>query len=236
MGFMVKDGKNQLWSTRIQDNMVLQPSDSLKISILVNHSGDAHKSSQHLVVGKNGNKATIFQNPAAQHSLKCGNNTVTQTGRCDAAQTSVNGVFGYCQNQLIFEENFDSATLDTTKWSYDIRSLSTGKITEEFAVFDSRDENIFLRDGYLNIRPTFTKDDMRQASINFGSRCTPVSTVRRECKMSSMSPFLYVPPVNSSQIHTRNAFNFKYGRVEIKAKLPKGDWLLPCKCKSNVKL
>ena len=33
--------------------------------------------------------------------------------------------------------------------------------------------------------------------------------------------------VQSARIRSVNAFSFKYGRIEIRAQLPKGDWLWP---------
>jgi hypothetical protein len=35
----------------------------------------------------------------------------------------------------------------------------------------------------------------------------------------------YINPVMSAKVTTVNSFAFKYGRVEVKAKLPKGNWL-----------
>lgn len=37
-----------------------------------------------------------------------------------------------------------------------------------------------------------------------------------------------LPPIKTARINTKDSFNFKYGRVEIRAKLPRGDWLFPC--------
>lgn len=34
-------------------------------------------------------------------------------------------------------------------------------------------------------------------------------------------------PILSARLRTANSFSFKYGRVEFRAKLPKGDWLWP---------
>ena len=34
-------------------------------------------------------------------------------------------------------------------------------------------------------------------------------------------------PIKSARIRTAESFSFKYGRVEVEAKLPKGDWLWP---------
>lgn len=37
----------------------------------------------------------------------------------------------------------------------------------------------------------------------------------------------YLNPLQSARLRTVHSFNFKYGRVEAEAKLPKGDWLWP---------
>ncbi len=34
-------------------------------------------------------------------------------------------------------------------------------------------------------------------------------------------------PTMSARLHTRTKFNFRFGRVEIRAKMPVGDWLWP---------
>ena len=36
-----------------------------------------------------------------------------------------------------------------------------------------------------------------------------------------------LPPIQSAYLQTKETFNFKYGKVEVKAKLPKGKWLWP---------
>lgn len=35
------------------------------------------------------------------------------------------------------------------------------------------------------------------------------------------------PPVRNGRLHTRGSFGFRYGRVQIRAQLPTGDWLFP---------
>ena len=37
----------------------------------------------------------------------------------------------------------------------------------------------------------------------------------------------YINPIQSARLRTVNSFNFRYGRVEVEAKMPKGDWLWP---------
>ena len=36
-----------------------------------------------------------------------------------------------------------------------------------------------------------------------------------------------INPIQSARIRTAKSFSFKYGRVEVRAKLPKGDWIWP---------
>ena len=34
-----------------------------------------------------------------------------------------------------------------------------------------------------------------------------------------------LPPIQSARVNTKNTFAFKYGKVEINAKMPGGDWI-----------
>lgn len=38
-----------------------------------------------------------------------------------------------------------------------------------------------------------------------------------------------ISPVVSARLRTAGTFSFKYGKVEIRAKMPTGDWLWPGK-------
>jgi hypothetical protein len=40
-------------------------------------------------------------------------------------------------------------------------------------------------------------------------------------------PNQVVNPITSASIKTSKSFNFKFGRIEIRAKMPKGDWIWP---------
>lgn len=40
-------------------------------------------------------------------------------------------------------------------------------------------------------------------------------------------PLAILPPIRSGRVYTSESFSFKYGKVEVRAKLPKGDWLWP---------
>ena len=47
------------------------------------------------------------------------------------------------------------------------------------------------------------------------------------CERTSGAGGNILNPIMSARVRTVNSFAFKYGRIEIKAKMPKGDWLWP---------
>lgn len=61
--------------------------------------------------------------------------------------------------------------------------------------------------------------------IYINNRCTgQIDTT--ECKrVASGSQIL--PPVMTGKVTTRHKFGFKYGRIEVRVKLPAGNWLIP---------
>ena len=46
------------------------------------------------------------------------------------------------------------------------------------------------------------------------------------------APGAVLNPIQSARIRTSTGFNFKYGRLEVEAKMPTGDWLWPGKFKN----
>lgn len=47
------------------------------------------------------------------------------------------------------------------------------------------------------------------------------------CERNAAASGNYINPIQSARIRTTKSFSTKYGKVEVKAKLPKGDWLWP---------
>jgi beta-glucanase (GH16 family) len=47
------------------------------------------------------------------------------------------------------------------------------------------------------------------------------------CYRNAMGSGNYINPITSARLRSVNSFAFKYGRVQINAKLPKGDWIWP---------
>lgn len=46
------------------------------------------------------------------------------------------------------------------------------------------------------------------------------------CERTGSIPMI-INPIRSAKIRTLDSFSFKYGKVEISAKMPTGDWLIP---------
>lgn len=63
--------------------------------------------------------------------------------------------------------------------------------------------------------------------LDLGDKCT--GNTIRQCRASAHpKPGNFsVPPVRSARINTKNSVQLTYGRVEVTARLPKGDWLWP---------
>jgi hypothetical protein len=91
--------------------------------------------------------------------------------------------------------------------------------------------NTFVRDGKLYLLPTLTSDVLGRGAIFDGhtyniTDCT--GTNYTTCGVvSNISTGAVIPPVMSSRISTRKSHSIRFGRVEVVAKLPRGDWLWP---------
>ena len=48
------------------------------------------------------------------------------------------------------------------------------------------------------------------------------------------NPTNYVNPIQSARVRTVNSFSFTYGKVDITAKMPTGDWLWPGKIMDRI--
>ncbi|XP_058836074.1 beta-1,3-glucan-binding protein-like [Topomyia yanbarensis] len=146
---------------------------------------------------------------------------------CDKAQTQVNGR-KVCSGKLIFEETFDTAELNGQKWRIENRFASDPD--NEFVVYADFKENIQLRNGKLLIKPTLFESKFGPGSTNtkfmFAAECTGVQN-SRDCIRDRKIDFDMIPPALSAQISTYNSFKFMYGKILIRAKLPKGDWIFP---------
>lgn len=128
--------------------------------------------------------------------------------------------------QLIFDEPFDA--LNKSIWNHEVKAPLSPDY--EFCVYHN-DQHTFLAkidDGKLRIKPVMLEDIYGEGITTYGSlivsECT--SIVPAECSRRATS-FNILPPVLSSRLTTKGSFSFQYGKIEIKAKFPEGDWLYP---------
>jgi hypothetical protein len=94
------------------------------------------------------------------------------------------------------------------------------------------DENVYVEGGHLIIKPTLQDEALmsKDNTINLLDDGTCTSTDWASCVAATnltSGNWTVVPPTKSGRIHTRKGATIKYGRVEVTAKLPQGDWLWP---------
>lgn len=128
--------------------------------------------------------------------------------------------------------NDDFDTLDTNTWQREVRLDGYGHGSFQWTTND--DKNSFVEDGILYLVPTLTSDVIGEDAVSNGytlnlttdGTCT--STNVSQCvAVSNSSRLTVINPVRSARLITKNTVTLNYGKVEVKAKFPTGDWLWP---------
>ncbi|XP_076173526.1 beta-1,3-glucan-binding protein [Ptiloglossa arizonensis] len=128
--------------------------------------------------------------------------------------------------ELLLNENFD--TLNNSIWKRDIRIPLSPDY--EFCVYHNEHHGhlVQIATGKLRIRPVILEDLYGESATTYGKiklgGCT--SNIAVECSRNATA-FNILPPVISARLTTKHSFNFRYGKIEIRAKFPAGDWLYP---------
>ncbi|KZT71227.1 glycoside hydrolase family 16 protein [Daedalea quercina L-15889] len=131
-----------------------------------------------------------------------------------------------------FSDDF-SGGLDTTNtWVPDNELGGFGN--GEFQITRQTTTNLHVTNGELYITPTLVSDEISGGysaildggSFSLGDECSTTNTTACEAT-SSNSTGSVINPVFSSRISTKGKYSIKYGKVEVVAKLPQGDWLWP---------
>ncbi|XP_072051802.1 beta-1,3-glucan-binding protein-like [Amphiura filiformis] len=134
-------------------------------------------------------------------------------------------------NGLIFEDTFDSFDLYT--WEHEITGGGGGNW--EFQFYINNRTNSYTRDGILYLKPTLAEDTYGEGWAQYGTLnlwgSSPANLCTGHawwgCERSADGVNNYVNPIQSARIRTVNSFGFTYGKVEVSAKLPRGDWIWP---------
>ncbi|XP_072018556.1 beta-1,3-glucan-binding protein-like [Amphiura filiformis] len=133
-------------------------------------------------------------------------------------------------NGLIFEDNFDS--LNKNVWEHEITAGGGGNW--EFQYYTNNRTNSYCRDGTLFIKPTLTEDTYGKGFVSSGTLNLWGSSPANLCTGHQWwgcerlgNPTNYINPVQSARLRSVHSFGFTYGKVEVRAKMPIGDWLWP---------
>lgn len=105
----------------------------------------------------------------------------------------------------------------------------------EFELYHNNRTNSFVEEGVLHLQPTLTaetigEDTMMHGSYNlWGGTPADLCTSNQfwGCERNAGASGNYINPIMSARLRTAESFSFKYGRVEVSAQLPKGDWIWP---------
>eukprot|EP00301_Raphidiophrys_heterophryoidea_P025703 c8685_g1_i1.p1 GENE.c8685_g1_i1~~c8685_g1_i1.p1 ORF type:complete len:492 (+),score=111.31 c8685_g1_i1:69-1478(+) len=159
--------------------------------------------------------------------------TLQKTASSPKSQTK-SGVpqVNHLGQQLIFSDEFD--TLNNAVWSHEVTMSGGGNW--EFEYYTNNRTNSYVRDGILYLRPTLTADTLGQDALINGhtqdlwgdfksvTSCTDPSFYG--CSRMSNGANI-INPIQSASVKSISSFSFKYGNLQVRAKLPKGDWIWP---------
>ncbi len=134
--------------------------------------------------------------------------------------------------KLVLDDDFK--TFDFKTWKHEITLAGGGNW--EFEYYSNNRSNSYVENGILYIKPTTMAGDIGEANVMSGytmdiwggtpaDQCTDAQFYG--CLRTSGAGGNILNPIKSAAIRTAESFSFKFGKVEVRAKLPKGDWLWP---------
>ncbi|PVH99984.1 glycoside hydrolase family 16 protein [Periconia macrospinosa] len=138
---------------------------------------------------------------------------------------------------LVMEDNFDRNGIDETHWTHEVQMAGFGTGAFDWTTTDKK--NSFTDGEGLHIVPTLTTEatDISETQLfdsytlnltKSGGDGTCTSDDYRQCSVrSNTTTGAIVPPVRSARLSTKGKKSIRYGRVEVVAKMPRGDWLWP---------
>jgi len=130
---------------------------------------------------------------------------------------------------VVFRDDFNGGALDKSHW--DVEVSMYGGMNWEFQVYSPEDYNVFTRNGNLMLKPTLTTDDPRWDEGWLHSGVMDMQSLYGECTQSAQygchreGKYGILPPVMSGKVKSKPTI--RYGSVEVRARIPKGDWIWP---------
>lgn len=145
------------------------------------------------------------------------------SSNCNRSITEVRGK-KVCKGEVIFYDDFSSGSqINSYKWAHEVIMPWTPDY--EFVVYRKNYRNCFIKNGKLYIKPTLFDDNfVKRGSLELES-CTGLLH-SEECRRQGAT-YNIIPPIESSRLTTKESFSFKYGIIQVRAKMPRGDWIVP---------
>merc|ERR1712142_946276 len=137
--------------------------------------------------------------------------------------------FSHSERSLIWSDEFDH--LDETKWTHDVTSYPL----EDIHYVRNNRKNSWVEDGSLHIMPTLTADEYGEEFLFSGELDLYEEDPDNPCNIEwdkehlcySRSGKDIVKPVQLAKLTSKHKFSFRYGAIEIRAKLPLANWFRP---------
>lgn len=197
----------------------LKPNDSLRILGIFETNGTLLRKVYDYKINANGQPEKQNTSPIAK---PCPTSEPRNTLNCEKSVTVINFDDYNCSNELIYTETFD--TFPKHAFTKEIRARIR-TIEKEFVAFVDNDATCFVENGYLHLKAVWVYETYEKFLLD---NCTSkLSPARRsmECGPNYQQPQFSLPPVFSANL--RSKFHFKFGRVDIRAKMPRGNYLIP---------
>lgn len=108
--------------------------------------------------------------------------------------------------------------------------LTSPSSNGQFEQTTNTNENAFIQDSMLYIKPTLQDPKLMESNnvINLLKDGSCSSDTWSNCvAVTNITNGTYVNPVKSARLSTVGGPRIKYGRVEVVAQVPQGDWLWP---------
>ncbi|OAA40280.1 Concanavalin A-like lectin/glucanase, subgroup [Metarhizium rileyi] len=140
---------------------------------------------------------------------------------------------------LIYEDDF--TTFDKSTWSHEVQLDGFGTGSFDWTTTDEK--NSYVDSDGLHIVPTLTNqttsitnnDLFANYTLDLTKDGSCTSNTNTSCiATSDPKKGIMIPPIRSARLSTKGKKSIRYGKVEVVAKLPKGDWIWPAICKSPV--
>ncbi|KAH8406019.1 hypothetical protein KR215_003096 [Drosophila sulfurigaster] len=229
--------KNGRWTFRDR-NTQLKPGDILYYWTYVIYNGLGYRwdDGAYAVNAYSGSTPSSLPHPGPRPPNPVGPTTPSsyvpdidiRIGNCVPAKTQVNGIPARCANQLIFEDDF-RGKLNSAKWQLEHRF--SGEPDYEFNIYLNDSRTISVKDDQVQLRTRRTQQLFQQklsSKIDLGSECTGKRDTE-ECLRDARDRKIpgLLPPVVTAQFSSKHSFAFRYGRVEVRAKMPSAKYVVP---------